>query len=92
MYYVYIIENLLDESWYIGFTDDIKRRLSEHNSKAGGQYTKQKNGRWHLIYAEFYLDKIDALGREKFLKSGSGRNFVKKQIRNYLSREDEVPT
>jgi len=41
-------------------------------------------GEWKLIYAEAYLHKDDAMGREKFLKSGSGRKFLKKQLKNYL--------
>ncbi len=84
MYYVYIIENIADKSWYIGFSTDVFRRIKEHNSKIGGKYTQNKLGRWELIYFEGYLNKIDALGREKFLKSGSGRKFIKKQIKNYL--------
>ena len=36
------------------------------------------------MYAELYLNKSDALGREKFLKSGSGHRFLKNQLRNHL--------
>ena len=39
-----------------------------------------------LIYYEAYLEEEDALGREKFLKSGSGRRFLKKQLRHYLAK------
>ncbi len=87
MFYVYILENLIDQSWYIGYTDNLERRLSEHNQKIGGDYTGKKQGQWKVIYCEGYLDKKDALGREKFLKSGSGRRFVKKQISNYLAEK-----
>jgi len=84
MYYVvYIIENTLNKSWYIGFTKDLKQRIKDHNSKKS-PYTSKLDGKWVLIYAELYLCKKDALGREKFLKSGSGRNFIKRQIKNYL--------
>ncbi|MEI8143102.1 MAG: GIY-YIG nuclease family protein [Candidatus Berkelbacteria bacterium] len=85
MFFVYLIENSIDKSWYTGFTTDIDRRLTEHNSKIGGDYTGRKQGCWKLIYSESYLDKRDALGREKFLKSGSGRRFLKKQLASYLS-------
>ena len=84
MFYVYLLENSIDSSWYIGFTTDIERRLFEHNSKIGGDYTGNKPGKWKMIYFEAYLDKKDALGREKFLKSGSGHKFLKKQLFNYL--------
>ena len=42
---------------------------------------------WQLMYAEAYIDKRDALGRGKFLKSGSGRRFLKKQLTHYLTRD-----
>ena len=84
MFHIYLIENSIDKSWYIGFTTDIDRRISEHDQKIGGDYTAKKPGKWRLIYSESYLDKKDALGREQFLKSGSGRRFLKKQISNYL--------
>jgi len=40
---------------------------------------------WKLIYFEAYLNKKDALGREKFLKEGSGRKYMKKQLKHYLN-------
>ena len=85
MYYVYLLESLIDKSWYIGYSDNLKRRISEHNSGKGCRTTKTK--KWKLIYFEGYLDKFDALGRERFLKSGSGHRFIKKQLANYLGIE-----
>ena len=83
MYYVvYILEDQVDKTWYIGFTQDLKQRLKDHKS-GHSPYTSKKN-HWELIYAEMYLNKADALGRERFLKSGSGHIFVKKQLANYF--------
>lgn len=85
MYYVvYILENDKDKTWYIGFTSNLKERLKDHLRKAS-PYTAQKTGKWKLIYAELYLNKKDALGREKFLKSGGGHKYLKKQLKNYLN-------
>ncbi len=84
-YVVYVLENSLDFSWYIGFTRNLKKRIYDHNH-GKCLYTRNVNGVWKLIYAELYLNKKDALGREKFLKSGSGRRFLKKQMVNYLSK------
>ena len=84
MHKVYVLENQNDKSWYIGQTDDLERRLKQHNSGSGGRTTKIKMGPWKLIYAEAYCDKRDALGREKFLKSGSGRTFLQKQLKHYF--------
>ncbi len=44
-------------------------------------------GPWRLIYYEAYLNQEDALGREKYLKSGSGRRFLKAQLRHYLAED-----
>lgn len=84
MYCVYLLENQQDKSWYIGFTSNLKRRIFEHNNKQGGRTTKIKQSNWKLIYAEAYIDKQDAIGREKFLKSGSGYKYLKKQLTHYL--------
>ncbi len=83
-YYVYILENKHDGTWYTGFTEDIKQRIKDHNSGKGGKTTRQKIG-WKIIYCEAYLNKQDALGREKFLKGGSGKKYLKKQLKNYLA-------
>lgn len=86
LYYIYIIENLADLSWYIGFSIDVPRRIDEHNLHIGGEYTGKKQGKWRLIYIEGYASKLDALGREKYLKSGAGRTYIKKQLANYLNK------
>ena len=83
MYYVYLLENQNDKSWYIGFTTNIEERVNAHNQNKGGRTTRLKSN-WKLIYHEMYLNKMDAIGREKFLKSESGRRYLKKQIIHYL--------
>lgn len=81
-YYVYLLESLLDKSWYIGYTEDLRKRFSKHN-KGENKATKNKKP-WKLIYYESYRSRLDAKKREKFLKSGSGRKFLKRQLANYL--------
>jgi len=83
MYYVYVIQNLLTKNLYIGYTVNVKQRLSDHNSGKGAQTTRKK-GKWKLIYLEGYLIKDDVIGREKFLKGGSGLKYLKKQLKNYF--------
>ena len=85
MYYVYVLENQDDKSLYIGFTSDLKQRLLDHNKSRGGRTTKLKKN-WRLIYFEAYIHKSDALGREKFLKGGSGRKYLKKQLKHYWNK------
>ena len=43
-------------------------------------------GPWKLIYYEAYVEQADALGREKYLKSGSGRRFLRAQLSHYFAK------
>lgn len=83
MYFVYLLESINTQKWYIGYTPkDVYSRLEKHNN-CEVQSTKAYVP-WKLIYYEAYLERSDATGREKFLKSGSGRRFLKKQVNNYI--------
>ncbi len=82
MYSVYVLESLDSERWYIGYTTNPKRRFDEHNNHKNISTAKERL--WKMIYCESYTNKMDALGREKFLKSGSGWKFLKKQLSHYL--------
>ena|SRR3989338_2953446 len=88
-HYVYVLCSQKDNEWYIGQTDrHPEERLREHNA---GQMVSTKLRRpLELIYYEMYRHKQDALGREKFLKSGAGHNFVRKQLRNFLNHHRGV--
>ena len=67
MYVVYIIKNLERRNvLYIGFTDDLSRRLKEHN--AGFSDFTKKFAPWKLAYCEGYASEQDARDREKQLK------------------------
>jgi putative endonuclease len=83
MYYTYILQNE-DKSLYIGYSSDLKQRIQDHSNGKGCKTTKNKTG-WKLIYYEAYLDKEDAIGREKFLKGGSGRKYINKQLKHYFA-------
>ena len=87
MFYVYVIECQQDRSWYIGFTEDLRRRIWEHQNGTGCRTTSMKKD-WKLIYYEAYQIKEDALGREKFLKGGAGRTYLKKQMKNYFQHKE----
>ncbi len=83
MYYVYILHSLKDNGFYTGYTEDVQRRLKEHNS--GQENSTRNRTPFILIYFEAYKNKKDALGREKFLKSGSGKRYLRNQLKNYLT-------
>ena len=84
MFYVYLLHSTKDNGFYIGFSTDLKRRLSEH--KRGPPFATKSRGPWKLIYYEAYTQREDAEGRERFLKSGAGRRFLHTQLRHYLER------
>ena len=83
MFYVYVLQSVLHGRFYIGFTTNIENRLVTHN--AGGNVSTKAGRPWKMIYHEAYLLKEDALGREKFLKNGSGHRFLKNQMKYYLA-------
>ncbi len=78
MYTVYIIQSRKDNSYYIGYTEDIERRLSEHNCGLS-RYTSKKLP-WDLVYTEMYLTKTEALKRELFLKRQKNKVFYQRII------------
>jgi len=83
-YYVYVLRSQKDGRWYIGFTEDLRKRFKEHNE---GKFTSWTKGRgpFELIYYEAYRDKADALSREKQLKSGQGRAYLRQRIKRFLT-------
>jgi putative endonuclease len=82
VFYVYVLRSESDSGFYIGYSTDLKRRLSEHTR--GASFATKSRGPWKLIYYEAYTEREDAEGREKFLKSGAGRRFLRAQLRHYL--------
>ena len=76
---VYVLINP-DSILYIGHTDNINRRLFEHNNGLTG-YTSSRNGPWELVYSEDgYASRGEAMRREKFFKTGKGREFIKSKL------------
>ena len=77
-FYVYVLRSIEYKRSYVGFTSNVERRLKEHNS---GKTRSTKPYRpWVLLFSERYPTKIDALNREKFLKSGQGRDEIKQKL------------
>ncbi|HBR79709.1 MAG TPA: hypothetical protein DEA46_04755 [Candidatus Moranbacteria bacterium] len=81
-YYVYILQSLKNNSLYIGYSSDLKKRLIEHNSGLS-QATKPFIP-YKLIFYEAFLNRIDAKNREVYLKSGYGRKTIEKLLKRYL--------
>ncbi|HEY4509748.1 MAG TPA: GIY-YIG nuclease family protein [Candidatus Paceibacterota bacterium] len=78
MYYVYILQSEKDRSFYTGFTEDLKKRVFEHNTKT--QHYSSKKAPFKLSWYCAFLSKKRALDFEKYLKSGSGFAFARKRL------------
>ena len=78
MYYTYLLQSDLDESFYVGYTSDLKRRLSDHNSGLS-RYTSRKTP-WRLVYFESFDSKSSAIKRERFLKQQKSKDFYQRLI------------
>ena len=76
LYYVYVIESK-EGFKYTGMTEDLEERLEQHNDRTLSFWTKRGTN-WKLIYKEEFDNKTEALKREKWLKTGVGREYLKK--------------
>lgn len=84
MYVTYILQNNVTKRYYIGSTNNIHRRLEEHN-RGQTKFTRQK-GKWILIYREYYLSNVASKRREKMIKSYKSGNAFKKLIAGVVHR------
>ena len=77
-YYVYMLK-LISKKFitYVGYTKDIKKRISLHNSGKGAKFTRGR--KWKLIYKEKFLSKNKAISREYYIKKN---RKLRNQIKN----------
>lgn len=82
MYTVYVIKSSTTDKIYIGQTDDLGKRLRQHNDIDFDKrsYTKLNGRDWKLVYSEEVKTRSEALAREKQLKSFQGRTFIRNNI------------
>ncbi len=80
-FYVYILQSLKDKKRYIGYTNDLKRRLEEHNS--GKNISTKHRTPLKLVYYEACLNQEDAKRREQYFKVTGGRRFLAKRLKSY---------
>lgn len=79
MFVVYVLKSMRNGKRYIGYSSkNAEQRLREHNSGTN-KFTRQ-NRPFRLVYIEPYVTKIEVMQREKFLKSGKGREFLNNKI------------
>lgn len=81
--YVYVLTSLKSGKWYVGCTNDLRKRFNEHQENKS-TYTKGR-GPFKIIYYEACLNRLDGFAREKYLKSGMGRRYLKNRMKRFLS-------
>ena len=84
-YYTYVLRSIKSQQLYTGFTSDLRKRFNQHNDNKS-TYTKGR-GPFELIYCEVCKNMKDATQREKYLKSGLGKRYLKSRLKRFL-----VPT
>ncbi|MBU6490978.1 GIY-YIG nuclease family protein [Patescibacteria group bacterium] len=81
--YVYVLASKKDGKWYTGCTNDLRKRLKQHQD---GKATSTKNrGPLVLIYYEASRSDEDAFNREIYLKTGMGKRYLRNRLRRFLS-------
>jgi putative endonuclease len=83
-WYVYVLLSEKTGYWYIGQTGDLQKRILSHNS--GKNRSTKARLPWKLIYCEIYLDRGDALAREKYLKSTMGHRDLRRRLKLFFAQ------
>jgi len=82
-YYIYVLRSKKDNNNYVGYTENLKNRLEEHNS--GKVQSTRNRTPLELIYFEGCLNQQDATRQEKYLKTSWGKRYIKSRLKNYLT-------
>lgn len=85
-HYVYVLQSLSDGKQYIGYTADLKKRLSAHQQ--GRNISTAPRRPFTLTYYEACRSRSDAERREKYFKHSEGRRFLAKRLRDYYKQNN----
>ena len=80
-YYVYVLLNPEGKT-YVGQSSDVEGRLAQHNDPQCRLtlHTKRHKGPWKVIHTEEYPTRGDAMRRERELKTGKGRDWIRREL------------
>ena len=82
MYYTYVLYSVRDGRWYTGATRNLRERVREHES---GRVRSTRHRRpFRLIYYEACLSEADARRRERYLKTGRGKRYLRQRLAVWL--------
>ena len=81
-YYVYVLQSMKGKNLYIGYTQDLRKRVLEYNR--GKNVSTKPYLPWQLIHYEAYRHQDDAKRREGYLKSNQGSRLLKRMLKEYF--------
>jgi len=81
-HYIYVIESVKNCNLYIGYTNNLRKRIKEHNR--GLNFSTKPYMPWQLIHYEVYLNENDAKRRERYLKTNQGSRLLKRMLKEYF--------
>ena len=83
MFFVYVLQSQKDQKYYIGYTNNLDRRIRDHNR--GKSRSVKNRGPFQLVLKEVFATRVDAIKREKQIKSYNGGDAFKKLIQENTS-------
>ena len=83
LYHLYIIQSLIDDSFYVGTAQNLEERILRHNQGCS-KYTKAKRP-WKLVYVEKFPDRSSAMKREYAIKRRKSKDYITKLIEKFSS-------
>lgn len=82
MYFTYVLLSKKDKGFYTGYSKNLKNRFTEHQS--GKVFSTKFRLPLDLVYYEVCGNILDAKAREKYLKSGMGKRYLKNRLKHYF--------
>ena len=82
-FYTYVLQSKSDNKFYIGFTNDLERRVRQHQS--GQNVSTKRRLPVELLYYEGHKSKQDAMRREAYFKTTKGKTTLKQMLRESIA-------
>ena len=84
MFTAYVLQSQRNLRFYTGSTSDFERRFAEHN--ADQSFSTKNNGPWQLVHREDFATQSEAVRRERELKTGKGRDFIRRLLMERMDK------
>ena len=81
MFFTYVLKSKKNGKLYTGHTENLEKRILEHNTKSDKTKFSYVNGPWELMFFETFNTRAIAMEHERFLKTGKGREYIKEKIK-----------